>query len=173
MKKSIFISIVIIVLGGAFFLVNNSRQQSPRVNTTPPTLTLQKNSADYKASFAIFTSGTFRIFTASMYHNLSKNVFIEASNPNIVHIKKRGVTWDDFFKTLPFKLTRDCLTTGTGETFCTKGENRLKFYLSGVKTNDLLNKEIMKDDKTLITYGSENEDDIQKQIKRLNKISSP
>jgi hypothetical protein len=108
-----------------------------------------------------------------MYHNLSKNVFIEASNPNIVHIKKRGVTWDDFFKTLPFKLTRDCLTTGTGETFCTKGENRLKFYLSGVKTNDLLNKEIMKDDKTLITYGSENEDDIQKQIKRLNEISSP
>ena len=55
-----------------------------------------------KASFAIFTNGTFRLFTAAMYHNLSEDVFIQADNPNIVHVKKTGITWDVFFKTLPF-----------------------------------------------------------------------
>jgi len=43
---------------------------------------------DKQASFAIFTNGTFRVFTAAMYHNLSPNAYIEASNPNVIQIKK-------------------------------------------------------------------------------------
>ncbi|MBI4225516.1 hypothetical protein HY612_00200 [Candidatus Roizmanbacteria bacterium] len=133
--------------------------------TTFPTLPEQ---IDYKAGFAIFTNGTFRVFTAVMYHNLSEDVYIQADNPNTIHLKKRGITWDYFFKTLPFKLTKDCLTTGTGETFCTTGSDSLKFYLNGVKTDDLLGREIRDSDKALITYGSESKEDIQKQNERLN-----
>ena len=118
----------------------------------------------FKASFAIFTSGTFRVFSAAMYHNLSDDVFIQADNPNIIHVKKNGVTWSDFFKTLPMELTNTCLTTGTKQTFCTNDKSSLRFFLNDQKTDDLLLREIRPGDKALITYGSESEQQLERQF---------
>lgn len=144
----------------SFSLENNTNTQ---VSTVPIT--------NIKASFAIFTNDTFRVFTASMYHNLSEDVYIESNNPNIVHIKKTGTTWDDFFKTLPFSLTKNCLTTGTKEVFCTNQSKTLNFYINGVQDNNLLDREIKDGDKALISFGSENEKTIQEQIEKLNVLS--
>lgn len=119
-----------------------------------------------QASFAIFTNGTFRVFTASMYHNLSEDVFIESKNPNIIQIRK-AVTWDDFFTTLPFKLTKDCLTTGTGQTFCNGQNGTLKFYLNGQSDPDALDKLINQGDKLLISFGNETDSQIQTQIEKI------
>ena len=134
-----------------------SPQESPTTQTD----------VDRLAGFAIFTNGLYRVFSATMYHNLSPDVYIEANNPNIIQIKKSGITWDDFFKTLPFKLTKDCLTTGTGERFCNSGNRTLKFYLNGVETDDLLEREIQDGDRALITYGSESEAQIQQQFSQV------
>ncbi len=120
-----------------------------------------------KAGFAIFTNGTFRIFSAKMYHNLNKNVFIESSNPNIIYIQKENITWDNFFKTLPFKLSNDCLTTGTGETYCDGKSGTLKFYLNGVLQPDTLNKVINQNDKLLVSFGNETKQQINKQLETI------
>lgn len=173
-KKTIFATLIATVIGGVFFF-SSWQKKSPQVIEPAPTQVAVHNLtsvpkekiADYKASFAIFTNGTFRVFTVAMYHNLSEDVFIQADNPNIVHVKKNGITWNDFFKTLPFKLAKDCLTTGTGETFCNNGQASLKFYINGVKTDDLLEKEIKNGDRTLITYGSESDVEIQRQIEKV------
>lgn len=124
-------------------------------------------SVDWRASFAIFTQGTFRVFTFSKYHNLSDEVFIEAQEPNIIKVKKQGITWDDFFKTLPMKLTNECLTTGTGQNFCTSGAETLKFYINEERMSDFLTREIQDGDKALITYGSETEEEIRGQLQRV------
>lgn len=126
---------------------------------------------DYTASFAIFTHGTFRIFTAAMYHNRSLDVYIEAANPNLVRVKKSGTTWQEFFDTLPFKLTSDCLTTGTKETFCTNQVNKLVFYLNGVKTNDALSREIKPQDQLLIHYGREDTQAIRQELEKLKSLT--
>lgn len=137
------------------------------VSQTPaPTLAMQKN-VDYEARFAIYTNGTKRIFTNPMYHNLSKDVYIEASDPSIVHVKKDGSTWMDFFGTLPFKLSKDCLTTGTDETFCITENATLKFYLNGVKSDNLLTQNIKNGDWALISYGTENEAQTKSQLNSL------
>lgn len=125
------------------------------------------NLDDKKASFAIFTNGTFRQFSASMYHNRSSDVYLKSDNPNIIHVKKSGITYDDFFKTLPFKLTKDCLTTGTGQTFCTSDEGILKFYLNGRMDENLLEREIQNKDKLLITFGPKDDMDIQLQLQQI------
>lgn len=122
---------------------------------------------DKRAAFAIYTRGTFRIFTAAMYHNLSPDVYIEARNPNIIQVKKAGVTWNDFFKTLPFSLTKNCLTTGTKETFCTNGTETLMFYLNGEENEVALDQIIEEGDKLLVTYGNKNPNEIQKQLQRI------
>ena len=119
-----------------------------------------------QASFAIYTNGTFRVFTNSMYHNLSDDVFIQSINPSIIQIKKEGITWDDFFKTLPFKLDPDCLTTGTGQTFCTGQAGRLKFYINGLEDENALDKIIDNGDKLLISFGNE-EAEITGQLEKI------
>ncbi|OGK17480.1 hypothetical protein A2774_05545 [Candidatus Roizmanbacteria bacterium RIFCSPHIGHO2_01_FULL_39_12c] len=176
MNKNILVLIlaVILIFGYLFFLkkpsttsqqVNIQKQTEPKKESSSNTNILE--TIDYKASFAIFTNGVFRVFTAAMYHNLSSDAFIQADNPNIVHVKKNGITWDDFFKTLPFKLTKDCLTTGTGETFCTGRDGSLKFYLNGVGNDNLLDTIITSGDRVLITFGKENETQIQKQFEQV------
>lgn len=105
-----------------------------------------------------------------MYHNLSSVVFIKADSPNIINIKEEAVTWDDFFKTLPFKLTADCLTTGTKETFCTGDSGSLKFYLNGNRVDNLLERIIQNKDRALITFGNENETQIQMQLQQVPEI---
>ena len=113
----------------------------------------QAQPVDKQASFDIFTNGTFRVFTASMYHNLSEDVYIQADNPNLVHVKKAGITWNDFFKTLPFSLTKDCLITGSRETFCSTQTKKLKFTLNGENTPNALDLEIKQNDKLVVSYG--------------------
>lgn len=135
-------------------------QQSTQTTTSPSKI-------DYSAGFAIFTNGTFRIFTQSMYHNLSQDVYIESSNPNMVHVKKAGITWDDFFKTLPMKLTKDCLTTGTGQIFCTQANQSLKFYLNGKKDPGVLDRIIDSGDQLLVSFGSESDEQIEKQFEQI------
>lgn len=134
---------------------------------TTSTESAQIQNSDFEASFAIFTNGTFRIFTAPMYHNLSPDVYITASFPNTVYVKKTGITWNDFFSTLPFSLTTECLTTGTKETFCTGKNGTLRFYLNGEESNDALGREIQSGDKLLVTFGNESESKIQKQLIRV------
>ncbi|MCX6782913.1 MAG: hypothetical protein NTZ20_02880 [Candidatus Levybacteria bacterium] len=163
--------ITLISLFGFIFLSNKqTAPESPSPKNNPSMATSESSATpitDIKASFAIFTNGTFRVFTASMYHNLSKDAYIESSNPNIVHVKKARTTWNDFFSTLPFKLTSECLTTGTKETFCTGNRGTLKFYINGEQSNNALSQEINEGDKLLVTFGNESEAQIKKQIDRI------
>ena len=158
---------ILILIGLTSIVVLNNRRESTQEQPQPTIPDSQDSTVDQSASFAIFTNGLKRNFTAAMYHNLSDAAYIQADNPNIIHVKKQGVTWGDFFDTLPFKLTQECLTTGTGQTFCSDESGTLKFYLNGKRVNNLLEKEIQDGDAALITYGSENEAQIQKQLEQV------
>lgn len=102
-----------------------------------------------------------------MYHNRSKEVYIDATNPNIIKIKKAGITWNDFFKTLPFSLTHECLTTGTKETFCNNPSKTLRFYLNGVRKTMVLDEVIHHGDKLLVSYGNEGDNVIAQQLRKI------
>ncbi len=167
----IVVIVILIALFGYFFF--STKQTTPKSSLSKnntSTETTESSAApvtDTQASFAIFTNGTFRIFTAGMYHNLSQDVYIDASNPNIVQVKKGGTTWNDFFSTLPFTLTPECLTTGTKETFCTGNRGTLKFYINGERRDSALSQEIKEGDKLLVTFGNESDAQIKKQINKI------
>lgn len=170
------IAILITSIITIFFITNislNSTEKAIKLNKQLSNINSKISSSpksfstDIKASFVIFTNGTLRNFTASMYHNLSADVYIQSDNPNIIHVKKEGITYDDFFKTLPIKLTDECLTTGTGQTFCTLEENSLKFYLNGREDKNLLDRQIQNEDKVLITFGPLDDLDITLQLQQI------
>lgn len=158
----------IIVIAGFFTFAPIASRTEPKILSTPTPLT--QEATETKAAFAIFTNGTLRVFTAPMYYNLSSDVYIEASNPNIVHVKKSDITWKDFFNSLPFKLSKDCLTTGTKQTFCTNDSQSLKFYVNGQANADVLDLRINNGDQLLVSYGNKNDTQIGTQLEHLSSI---
>ena len=135
---------------------NNQIETTKNGDTSPnnsPTTSQISDETDYTATFEIYTNGTKRIFTNSMYHNLSPDVYIESPNPHIINVKKTGITWSDFFNTLPMKLTKDCLVTGTKQTFCSSVNQKLRFILNNIETPNALDLEIINGDYLLISYG--------------------
>lgn len=108
--------------------------------------------ANFTASFEIYTKGTKRIFTAAMYHNLSDDVYIEASDPSVIHVERDGVTWGEFFGTLPFSLSEECLATGTGQEFCDGDGGELKFFLNGEGVSGVLGREIGEGDELQVIF---------------------
>ena len=121
-------------------------------NANPDLNDIDQNISGFSATFEITTNGTKRNFNNAMYFNLSNDVYINSLEPNKVHVKKPGTTWTEFFNTLPFKITKECLTTGTGQTFCTSDTQTLKFILNGVETPNVLDFEIGEGDKLEIIF---------------------
>jgi len=174
MKVAGLIAIIAVIsLVGVGFFKNQQTSPTPTSSRIASEIaspsTSEPQMTDFEASFVIYTNGTLRNFSDPRYHNLSEDIYLEANNPNIVRVKKAGVTWNDFFLTLPMKLTAECLTTGTGQTFCTGNTGTLKFYINGAKSDDALNQVIREGDKLLVTFGTESEEEIERQI---NSISS-
>lgn len=154
MKKALLLLIPLALIGG-YLLLNKTKPAVEEQNTTPTiSVTPTEEAVNYKATFSIVTNGTTRIFTDSKYHNLSEDVYIEASSPNTVVVKKSGVTWDYFFRTLPMELSKECLTTGTQQIFCTDKTKTLRFFVNDKEDPDALDKEIKDGDSLRVTYGN-------------------
>lgn len=151
----IAIAIILFLVGLILLtrLLSNQNPPASKSSALPSTTPTPKAQAvNIKASLQIITQGIVRSFKNPKYHQKSPDVYLSADDPTVVHVKKDGVTWDDFFKTLPMKLTKDYLTTGDGETFCTGTDGTLKFYLDDKEDHDLLDKEIKDGDKVLIKF---------------------
>ena len=146
--------LIILILIFVFILLNKPQTSKTSVQAPIPTPQNQNVNPPVggKASFTITTGNITRSFKAEKYHNQSSDVYIESLDPTIVHVKKTGITWDDFFKTLPMKLTKDCLITGDSEALCVGANRTLKFYLNNIETPDLLDREIRDGDKALIKF---------------------
>ena len=148
MKKYLLIILVIVLALIAGFFAFRPTLDTSQINSVEEVAV----PADFTAKFEIYTNGTKRVFTNAMYHNLSGDVFIESKDPSAIYIKKNGVTWNDFFRTLPFELSENCLVTGNGETYCTGEKGILNFYLNGQSSPNALNLQISPDDELIVRF---------------------
>ncbi len=144
-----------------FFASEGGRKNNKQPSLTPALTQTTKaqpspKEVNLQASFSIFTNGTKRIFTETKYHDRDNNVFITKEDPEVIHIKKSGVTWQNFFDTLPspMKVSKTCLYTGTGQAFCNSDSKTLKFLLNDKLDINALDKEINNGDNLKIDFGS-------------------
>lgn len=144
MKKIIVIAFIIVLAVAAIVYLNRTTTSDKTSDQTSQYTTGKFESIS--ANFEIYTFTTKRIFTDAKYHNQSENVYIEALDPSKIIVRSPNITWSDFFATLPMKLTKDCLTTGTGQVFCTGEPGTLKFFINGAGDPNALEKEINEGD---------------------------
>lgn len=170
LSKFLYLLIFFILVISVYFIKLNflneeTIEKTPKQNLEQPTDQTSKKSTSsqvivenpvtpqkYTARFEIFTNGTKRIFTSAMYHNKSADVYIENPDPSIIMLNKPNITWNDFFKTLPFTLNQDCLITGTKQTFCNNETKKLHFYINQQETSDALDRVINPNDFLRVEY---------------------
>ena len=88
----------------------------------------------------------------------------------VVHVHLSGSTWSEFFATLGFELkdptlagieeSTTCLTMPGGEKLCNNETEKLRFFRNGVEVDGIGLSDITDMDRVLITYGSENDEEI-------------
>lgn len=144
-------TICLVLVGSGYIVYNNSLNRN-KITEEQTSKTDSNKPVSYIATFEIYTNGTKRIFTDPKYHNLNSKVFINSQDPKTIHIESSGITWMNFFSTLPMNLDKNCIITGTKQTFCTNSTQKLKFYINEIENPDALDEVIKPNDNLKVEY---------------------
>jgi hypothetical protein len=106
-------------------------------------------------------------FSATTYQIKSSWIHFEESDGDTIHRHSSGVTLDYLFGTLGLDIDEDCYIFGDGRQFCTNEDYSLKYFINGDSVNNINDYVIQDDDRILISYGSETEDQIADQMNEL------
>jgi len=105
---------------------------------------------------------------ATTYQIKSSWIHFEESDGNTIHRHSSGVTLDYLFGTLIIGIDEDWYNFADGRQFCTNEDYSLKYFINGDSVNSINDYVIQDDDRILISYGSETEDQIADQLNELN-----
>lgn len=175
--------IVIAVLGVLLALnLGDETNAASQASTTSDT---GRREIHVHADFALFIRGQQFDFGQKQFISvegaeLSENVHIHDPRHTVVHVHREGVTWDEFFTSLGFKLNdasftvispdKACMTLPGGEKLCQGATETFKFYVNGVKVDGVSNTGIYDLDRVLISFGPESVADVE--AKQLPKVSN-
>lgn len=90
---------------------------------------------------------------------------------DILHMHATGVPLGLFFKSIGMKLEKDSFILDNGWVLKNENGNTLKFYLNGKKADSLENYVFQDLDKILISYGQENDPDIERQLGTMTNFA--
>ena len=130
-------------------------------------------SAHEHASISVKIFGDEFDFTKPEFQLQSSFIHLENYDGYVIHRHAKGVTIGYLFETLNFGLLSDCIIFPDGRKFCSDEDYTLKFYINEKKVDDLRNYIIFNGDLILISYGSENPEEIAKQLEELKSRGFP
>lgn len=107
-------------------------------------------------------------FSLPAYQVKSSWIHFEAQDGNMVHRHSSGVTLGYLFQTIKIGLSDKCFIFPNGKEFCTNEDYSLKFYVNHNPVPSITDLVIHNDDRILISYGNENQTQIDTQLAELD-----
>ena len=163
------------VVALAVLLVVNSGEREPDVVVCEPGTPgcELRQAVHWHADFALYIRGERYDFGQERFvsdeeDELSENVHLHGARVSVVHVHREGTTWREFFDSLGFELTDQCLTTPEGEQFCDSEAERLSFVLNGVKLDALAFQDVTDIDRALLSFGSESDGELMQQYAQVS-----
>ena len=126
------------------------------------------------ANFKVYIDGKPLDFADNKYYMKSSFLHLD-DNPNkeeassVLHMHATGVPLWIFFKSIGMDFNNDCITLENKQKFCNNGDKKLKFFVNGRENNEFGNYAFKDSDKILISYGNENQEQIQNQLNSIIK----
>ena len=126
------------------------------------------NSEHTHANILVKIFGDTFDFSAPAYQIKSAWIHFEGGEGTTIHKHATGVKLGYLFETLNIGLTDECYQfPDRSRSFCTEGENTLKFYINQQQVDSILDYETKDGDKILISFGSETPEEIEAQLLEL------
>ena len=107
-------------------------------------------------------------YSTPAYQIKSPYINFEKENGETVHLMASNVTLGYMFETLKIGLTDKCFTFPDKRSFCTDDKYSLKFFIDHHQVPDISNYVIKDNDRILISYGNENDTQINEQLSKVD-----
>ena len=128
------------------------------------------------SDFKVYTNGKSLNFADDKYY--MKSSFIHLDNQQdkddaggVLHMHATGVPLWVFFKSIGTDFNKECITLESKEKLCNDGSKKLKFFVNGKENNEFENYVFKDLDKILISYGNENQEQIQNQLNSITDFA--
>ena len=107
-------------------------------------------------------------FSLPNYQIKTSWIHFENQDGDTIHRHASGVELEFLFNSLSIAIDDKCFTFPDGRAFCTNEDYSLKYFINHKEVNDIREYVVMEDDRILISYGSDDENAIEKQLSELD-----
>lgn len=130
----------------------------PAAPTHPIGYSENPDSVHVHSDFILFVNGEQYDLSTDEYQSsaastLHAHIHLHDNQGNVIHRHAPDVTLGDFFTSLGFSLSDECLTLKDAATFCTNATNTLVVYVNNEPITDFAQYVNQEEDKILIYYG--------------------
>jgi hypothetical protein len=121
------------------------------------------------SDFVLFLGGAEVDLSADKHQSKSEQILhahihLHDNNDEIIHRHDHGVTLEEFFGSIGFDLTPDCITNDTGTLFCTDDSNELMVFVNDERVEDFVNYVNQEEDRILIYFGTKDDSETVKNL---------
>lgn len=131
-------------------------------------------SAHEHAAFLVKINGKNIDFSLPKYQVQSDYIHVENGDGTTLHRHATNVTFADFLDSVKMSIDREnnnnCLLFDNGTQYCNDSRHKLNAFINGNQTTAISNHVINNNDRLLLIYGNETEDQINKAVKEVNDI---
>jgi hypothetical protein len=129
-------------------------------------------SAHEHAAFLVKVNGQNIDFSQPKYQVQSDYIHVENGDGTTLHRHATNVTFADFLKSIKMDIDKknNCLVFTNGTEYCDDNNNKLKTFINGNSTKSISEYILNNNDRLLVIYGNETDEEIAKALDELNKI---
>ena len=162
-NKNTRLMVLAAVVGGALAMVGAGFAYQ-ELNPPPPWVF---GTAHEHAVFAVILDGEKIDFSQNRYQVQSSFIHVEGGDGTTLHRHATDVPFSEFLDSVRMDIQNDCFIRDDGEVFCDDGVNQLRYFVNGQEVDSILDYVIEEEDRILIIYGSQTEEEIQREIEEL------
>ena len=129
-------------------------------------------SAHEHAAFLVKVNGQNIDFSQPQYQVQSDYIHVENGDGTTLHRHATNVTFVDFLKSVKMDIGKknNCLTFTNGTEYCDDENNKLRTFINGNSTGSISDYVLNNDDRLLVIYGNETDEQIANALDELNRI---
>jgi len=129
-------------------------------------------SAHTHAAFLVKVNGDNIDFSQPQYQVVSDYIHVENGDGTTLHRHATNVTFAEFLKSVKMDIDEEnnCLDFTNGTQYCNNNDNQLRIFVNGSPTDSISNYVINDNDRLLVIYGNETEEQLTEAFDELNKI---
>lgn len=129
-------------------------------------------SAHEHAAFLVKVNGQNIDFSQPKYQVQSDYIHVENGDGSTLHRHATNVTFADFLKSVKMDIDKknNCLIFTNGTEYCDDNNNKLRTFINGNSTKSISDYVLNNNDRLLVTYGNETDEQSDKALDELNNI---